>query len=87
MSRTVYTKDIEQRIAESDYGQLFVYSDFADLAPNAAARKAFSRLVELGVIRRVLRGALYLEKTLVRKLANDFLKRVARISANGISLS
>jgi len=52
----MYLKNIEQRIAESDYGQLFVYSDFADLAPNAVIRKAFSRLEEQGVLRRVLRG-------------------------------
>ena len=56
MPRTMYMKDIEQRIAKSDYGQLFVYSDFADLAPNAAIRKVFSRLEEQGVLRRVLRG-------------------------------
>jgi len=49
-------KDIEQRIADSDYGQLFVYSDFADLAPNDTTRKAFSRLEDQGVLRRVLRG-------------------------------
>jgi len=54
--RTLYAKDIEQCIAESDYGQLFTYSDFADLAPNATIRKAFSRLEKQGVLRRILRG-------------------------------
>jgi hypothetical protein len=52
----MYMKDIEQRITESDDGQLFVYSDFADLAPNPVVRKAFSRLEDRGFIRRVVRG-------------------------------
>jgi predicted transcriptional regulator of viral defense system len=52
----MYMNDIEQRIADSDHGQLFIYSDFADTAPNAAVRKAFSRLEDQGVLRRVTRG-------------------------------
>ena len=56
MTRVMYMKDIEQSIADSDYGQIFIFSDFADVAPNATIRKAFSRLEEQGVLRRVLRG-------------------------------
>ena len=89
MHRTMYTKDIEHRIASSDSGQLFVYSDFADFAPNAAVRKAFSRLEEQGVLRRVLRGVYekphYIER--IKEFAAPDPDKVARKIAEKFSWS
>jgi len=80
MTRPKHTKVIEQYIADSDYGQLFVFSDFADVAPNAAIRKTFSRLEEQGVLRRVLRGVYdkprYIER--IKELAAPDPDKVAR---------
>jgi hypothetical protein len=73
-------KNIEERIAESEWGSLFIYSDFADIAPNAAIRKAFSRLEKDGVIRRILRGVYdkprYIER--IKEYAAPDPDRVAR---------
>lgn len=47
---------IKIRILESDKGSVFVASDFSDLGNTVNVRKSLSRLVESGLIRRVLRG-------------------------------
>ena len=54
--REKYQTLIEQRIAEMEPGNVFVTSDFADIAPTAAINMTLSRLEDSGSIRRILRG-------------------------------
>ena len=54
--REKYQTIIEQRIAEMESGNVFVTSDFADIAPTAAINMSLSRLENSGSIRRILRG-------------------------------
>ena len=56
MQRPTYTKDIDKRIDESPRDTLFIYSDFNDLAPDKAVRKAISRMEKSGKLVRVLKG-------------------------------
>lgn len=56
MCRPDYLAQIEQRITTAPYGQVFIPSDFLDIADMVAVRKALSRLTENGKIRRIIRG-------------------------------
>ncbi len=49
-------KAVEARIKEMGEGAIFFHSDFADLGPSEATRKAVKRLCDRGVIRRCARG-------------------------------
>ena len=49
-------KKIEQKIRNKPKGTVFVISDFSDLGSNDAIRKALSRLVKEGKLKRELRG-------------------------------
>lgn len=56
MCRPDYLTQIEERITNASVGEVFVPSDFLDIADTAVIRKALSRLSESGKIRRVIRG-------------------------------
>jgi len=56
MKRTVYSPDIENRIIAANKGDIFVNSDFSDIAESQIIRKNLSRLVNEGIIRRVIHG-------------------------------
>lgn len=56
MYRPDYLAQIENRIFDSPAGEVFIPSDFLDIADTAAVRKALSRLAESGKIRRIIRG-------------------------------
>lgn len=56
MRRPDYLTQIEKRILSAPSGQVFVSSDFLDIADTDAVRKALSRLAESGKIRRIIRG-------------------------------
>ncbi|MDR1132327.1 MAG: DUF6088 family protein [Oscillospiraceae bacterium] len=49
-------KQIETRIIAADYGDVFITSDFLDIADTQTVNKALSRLTEDKKIRRILRG-------------------------------
>ena len=49
-------EQIRERIKYSDHGAVFVPSDFVDLADYGTVKMGLSRLVEAGLIRRVMRG-------------------------------
>ena len=51
-----HLEKIRNRILSSESGTVFVPSDFSDLADANSVKKSLSRLVETGVIRRILRG-------------------------------
>ena len=56
MARINYFEQIHSRIEAIEAGDVFIISDFSDLADEATVRKALSRLEEDGKIRRVMRG-------------------------------
>ena len=56
MARVNYFEQILSRIESMAKGEVFIISDFADLADEATVRKALSRLEEDGKIRRIMRG-------------------------------
>lgn len=56
MSRPDYLKQIESRIISATDGEVFITSDFLDIANTQAVNKALSRLTEDKKIRRILRG-------------------------------
>lgn len=56
MYRPDYLTQIENRIFDAPFGQVFITSDFLDIADTATVRKALSRLAESGKIRRIIRG-------------------------------
>lgn len=56
MCRPDYLTQIENRISDTAFGQVFIPSDFLDIADTSAVRKALSRLAESGKIRRIIRG-------------------------------
>lgn len=56
MCRPDYLNQIEERITSASAGEVFIPSDFFDIADTAVVRKALSRLAESKKIRRVIRG-------------------------------
>ena len=56
MARVNYFEQILFRIESMAKGEVFIISDFSDLADEATVRKALSRLEEDGKIRRIMRG-------------------------------
>lgn len=56
MARVNYLEQILSRIESMTKGEVFIISDFSDLADGATVRKALSRLEEDGKIRRIMRG-------------------------------
>ena len=67
MARVNYFEQILSRIESMAKGEVFIISDFSDLADEATVRKALSRLEEDGKIRRIMRGVYESPKF------NDFL--------------
>lgn len=56
MTRANFFEQILSRIESMAKGEVFIISDFSDLADEATVRKALSRLEEDGKIRRIMRG-------------------------------
>ena len=56
MTRVNYFEKILFRIQSMTNGEVFIISDFLDLANEVTVRKALSRLEEDGKIRRIMRG-------------------------------
>lgn len=56
MARINYFEQIYTRIAALSAGEVFIISDFSDIADTTAVRKVLSRLEEDGKIRRIMRG-------------------------------
>src|SRR5664280_1762214 len=56
MSRPDYLNQIENRIISDNDGDVFITSDFLDIADTQTVNKALSRLTEDNKIRRILRG-------------------------------
>lgn len=66
-----YTKQVRERIFMAEDGTVFATSDFADIADTTSIRQSLKRLVENGILRRVLRGIF--EKPKYSKLLNEYV--------------
>ncbi len=64
-----FSKQIEDRINNADYGSVFIISDFTDLANYDTARKTLSRLESNKKIKKICRGIYYKPK--FSKLLNE----------------
>lgn len=62
---------IKKRINAAPFGSIFTGTDFSDIADNNTVRQCLSRLVNEGMIRRVLNGVY--EKPKYSKLLNEFV--------------
>ena len=56
MSREIFLKTIEEKIRNSKPGEIFITSDFIDIASSDVANQTLLRLSKCGLIRRVMRG-------------------------------
>lgn len=51
-----YTREMRERILSAEEGSVFVASDFADIADTATIRQSLHRLIQTGLLRRIIRG-------------------------------
>ena len=66
-----YTKKIRERILSAKEGTVFITSDFADIANTTTVRQSLQRLVQSGILRRILKG-IY-DKPKYSKLLNEYV--------------
>lgn len=66
-----YIYEIRERILAANEGSIFAASDFADIADTNTVRSALHRLVQEGVLRRILNGIF--EKPKYSKLLNEYV--------------
>lgn len=66
-----YMQKIRMQILSSEDGTVFIASDFANIADNAAIRQALLRLSKSGIIRRIIRGVY--EKPKYSKLLDEYV--------------
>lgn len=66
-----YAKNIRKRVRVANDGTIFSISDFDDIAERETVRRNLSRLVDAGVLKRVL-GGIY-EKPKYSKLLGEYL--------------
>ena len=81
MSQSSPIEQIRDRIKNSEYGATYVPSDFTDLADYSTVKVGLSRLVESGMLRRVIRGVYEYPEY------SDFLKAVVSPSALKVALA
>lgn len=66
-----YIYEIRKRILDAKEGSIFATSDFADIADANTVRSALHRLVQEGVLRRILKGIF--EKPKYSKLLDEYV--------------
>ncbi len=66
-----YIYEIRERILAANEGSIFASSDFADIANTNTVRSALYRLVQEGVLRRILNGIF--EKPKYSKLLSEYV--------------
>lgn len=79
MNREVYLNNIEIKIKSSNPGDVFITSDFSDIASTDAANQSLLRLEKIGLIRRILRGVYEYPEY------NDFLKEFVAPSPDKVA--
>ena len=66
-----YTKQIRDRIISAPDGSVFVNSDFADIADSNTIKQSINRLIQEGILRRVIRGVF--DKPKYSKLLGEYV--------------
>ena len=66
-----YTKKIRERVLSAEDGMVFITSDFADIADTTTIRQSLQRLVQSGILRRILNGIF--DKPKYSKLLNEYV--------------
>ena len=66
-----YMQEIQERILSAEDGNIFIASDFADIANANTVRSALYRLVQNGSLRRILNGIF--EKPKFSRLLNEYV--------------
>lgn len=66
-----FSKQIQDRISNANYGAVFVNSDFADIAEPETIRRNLNRLTQAGILRRILKGVY--EKPKYSKLLDEYV--------------
>ena len=66
-----YTEQIRDRIINAPEGSVFVNSDFADIADNNTIKQSINRLIQEGILRRVIRGVF--DKPKYSKLLGEYV--------------
>lgn len=80
-----YIQEIRERILAAEDGCIFSSSDFADIADTNTVRSALYRLVQNGILRRILNG-IY-EKPKYSKLLGEYVAADPEAVANALARS
>ena len=80
-----YMQEIRERILSAEEGSVFSTSDFADIADTNAVRSALYRLIQDGILRRILNGVY--EKPKYSKLLDEYVAADPEAVANALARS
>lgn len=80
-----YIYEIRKRILAANEGSIFAFSDFADIADTNTVRSALHRLVQEGVLRRILNGIF--EKPKYSKLLGEYVAAAPAAVAKALARS
>ena len=79
-----YTEKIRNRIINAPDGSVFVNSDFADIADNNTVKQSINRLVQEGVLRRVIRGVFDKQKHPAALNSTPIVRQYGILLTNGV---
>ena len=80
-----YMQEIRERILSAEEGSVFSTSDFADIADTNTVRSALYRLIQDGILRRILNGVY--EKPKYSKLLDEYVAADPKAVANALARS
>ena len=78
-------QEIRERILSAEEGSVFSTSDFADIADTNTVRSALYRLIQDGILRRILNGVY--EKPKYSKLLDEYVAADPEAVANALARS
>lgn len=80
-----YMQEIRERILSAEEGSVFSTSDFADIADTNTVSSALYRLIQDGILRRILNGVY--EKPKYSKLLDEYVAADPEAVANALARS
>ncbi len=80
-----YMQEIRERILSAEEGSVFSTSDFADIADTNTVRSALYRLIQDGILRRILNGVY--EKPKYSKLLDEYVAADPEAVASALARS
>ena len=80
-----YMSEIRKRVLDAKDGTVFVTSDFADIADTNTIRQSIFRLVNDGILRRILQGVY--EKPKYSRLLNEYVAETPDAVAKALARS